>query len=87
MTDDLVGVLWDTGDTKDHAYLSYRANPNYKKYDWEFDIEMSESMPVLNNEQLAPTLTIRYLEGDTEKVAYVALHVTMLKIQTVGSRI
>lgn len=35
---------------------------------------MSESMPVLNNEQLAPTLTIRYLEGDTEKVAYVALH-------------
>ena len=74
MTDDLVGVLWDTGDTKDHAYLSYRANPNYKNMIWEFDIEMSESMPVLNNEQLAPTLTIRYLEGDTEKVAYVALH-------------
>lgn len=74
MTNDLVGVLWDSKDTKDHQLLSYREKHDYRKIQWSFDIELSDSMPVLNDEQLAPTITVKYKENGEDKVAYIALY-------------
>ena len=73
MTDDLVGVLWDSKNTKDHAYLSYETNYDYNGVIWDFDFEVSDTMPVLNDEKLAVTLTVRYMLNGEEEVAYVAL--------------
>ncbi|ERS01383.1 hypothetical protein Q674_13145 [Acinetobacter sp. COS3] len=72
-TTDLVGVSWDSHDSKDHQFLAYETKYDYSGMIWDFDIELSPSMPVLNNETLTPTLTIQYTENDQTKVAYVVL--------------
>ena len=75
MSDDLVGVVWDSEDVKDHKYLAYETNKDYSGLKWEFDIELSDTMPVLNNEQFAPTLTVEYLDNQGRKgLAYIALY-------------
>jgi hypothetical protein len=74
MSNDLVGIIWDTEDKKDHKLLAYESNFNYSGLIWEFDIELSPSMPALNDEQKAITLTIKYIEEGEEKTAYVALY-------------
>lgn len=40
---------------------------------WDFDIELSPSMPVLNNESLTPTLTVYYNDNGVDKIAYIVL--------------
>ena len=73
-TDDLVGIIWDSENTKDHKYLAYETNTDYRNLVWDFDIELSPSMPVLNDPQYAPTLTIVYYnEAGYKSYAYVAL--------------
>ncbi|MGQ0707089.1 non-contractile tail sheath protein [Acinetobacter baumannii] len=60
MTNDLVGISWDSYDTKDHKLLAYETKYSYAGVVWDFDIELSASMPVLNNPSLTPTLTVYY---------------------------
>lgn len=73
-TDDLVGIIWDSENTKDHKYLAYETNTDYRNLVWDFDIELSPSMPVLSDPQYAPTLTIVYYnEAGFKSYAYVAL--------------
>lgn len=72
-TSDLVGIIWDTENKKDHKLLSYETNPDYTGLKWSFNIELSPSMPLLNDEHKAATLTIKYIEDNQEKTAYVAL--------------
>lgn len=72
-TTDLVGISWDSFDIKDHRYLAYETKYDYTNVIWDFDIELSASMPVLNNEILTPTLTIQYQDNGEEKVAYIVL--------------
>lgn len=40
---------------------------------WDFDIELSATMPVLNNPSLTPTLTVYYNENGVNKIAYIVL--------------
>ncbi|MCU0189402.1 non-contractile tail sheath protein, partial [Citrobacter freundii] len=63
MTNDLVGITWD----------SYETKYSYAGVIWDFDIELSASMPVLNNSSLTPTLTVYYQDNGVDKVAYVVL--------------
>ena len=71
---DFVGIVWDSEDTKDHQYLRYDTNYDYSGLVWEFDIELSPTMPLLNDPQSSPTLTIHYVdEQDRKGIAYVAL--------------
>ena len=73
-TDDLVGIIWDSENTKDHKYLAYETNFDYRNLVWEFDIELSDTMPVLNDPKYAPTLTIIYEnQAGFKSYAYVAL--------------
>lgn len=73
-TDDLVGIIWDSENTKDHKYLAYETNFDYRNLIWEFDIELSDTMPVLNDPKYAPTLTIIYEnQAGFKSYAYVAL--------------
>lgn len=75
MTSDLVGVIWDSTDKKDHQLLSYHTKRDYRGIIWDFDIELSPTMPVLNDEQLATTITVKYINTSNEEdVAYIALY-------------
>ena len=71
---DFVGIVWDSEDTKDHQYLRYDTNYDYSGLVWEFDIELSPSMPLLNNPQASPTLTVQYVDDQGRKgITYIAL--------------
>ncbi|MCU4576989.1 phage capsid protein [Acinetobacter courvalinii] len=70
---DLVGISWDSYDTKDHQFLAYETKYDYSGTIWDFDIELSASMPTLNNPALTPTLTVQYHENGVDKVAYIVL--------------
>lgn len=72
-TTDLVGVSWDSYDVKDHKFLAYETKYDYSGTIWDFDIELSASMPTLNNPALTPTLTVQYHENGADKVAYIVL--------------
>ncbi len=72
-TTDLAGISWDSDDTKDHKLLAYETKYDYRGTIWDFDIELSASMPALNNETLTPTLTVYYRENGIDKVAYIVL--------------
>ncbi len=72
-TTDLAGISWDSYDVKDHKLLAYETKYDYSGTVWDFDIELSASMPALNNETLTPTLTVYYHEDGVDKVAYVVL--------------
>ncbi|MDH0032081.1 MULTISPECIES: phage capsid protein [unclassified Acinetobacter] len=72
-TTDLAGISWDSYDSKDHKYLAYETKYDYTGVIWDFDIELSASMPVLNNETLTPTLTVQYHDNGEDKVAYIVL--------------
>lgn len=73
MTNDLVGISWDSYDTKDHKFLAYETKYSYAGVVWDFDIELSASMPVLNNPSLTPTLTVYYHDNGVDKIAYIVL--------------
>ncbi|MFX5635144.1 phage capsid protein [Acinetobacter baumannii] len=73
MTNDLVGISWDSYDTKDHKLLAYETKYSYAGVVWDFDIELSASMPVLNNPNLTPTLTVYYHDNGVDKIAYIVL--------------
>ncbi|MCX2428877.1 phage capsid protein [Acinetobacter baumannii] len=73
MTNDLVGISWDSYDTKDHKFLAYETKYSYAGVVWDFDIELSASMPVLNNPSLTPTLTVYYHDNGVDKIAYIIL--------------
>lgn len=74
MTDDLVGIIWDSVDSKDHKFLRYETNYDYSGLVWDFEIELSPSMPVLNDPQYAPTITVEYLDNQGRLgLAYIAL--------------
>lgn len=73
MTNDLVGITWDSYDTKDHKFLAYQTKYSYAGVVWDFDIELSATMPVLNNPSLTPTLTVYYNENGVNKIAYIVL--------------
>ncbi|MDC5316793.1 phage capsid protein [Acinetobacter baumannii] len=73
MTNDLVGISWDSYDTKDHKLLAYETKYSYAGVVWDFDIELSASMPVLNNPSLTPTLTVYYHDNGVDKIAYIVL--------------
>lgn len=75
LKDDFVGIIWDTEDTKDHQLLAYETNYDYSNLIWAFDLELSDTMPVLNNESVAYTLTVEYLDTLGRKgIAYIALY-------------
>ena len=46
---DLVGISWDSYDAKDHQFLAYETKYDYSGTIWDFDIELSASMPTLNS--------------------------------------
>ncbi|QHB72931.1 hypothetical protein [Stenotrophomonas sp. 364] len=72
--DDLCGILWDTRDSKDHVYLAYAENPDYRDCVWDFDIQVSDTMPLLNDAQRGLTMTVYGLDEDGyEAEWYVAL--------------
>lgn len=73
MTTDLAGISWNSYDTKDHKLLAYETKYSYSSVIWDFDIELSSSMPVLNNESLTPTLTVYYNDNGVDKIAYIVL--------------
>ena len=73
MANDLVGISWDSSDTKDHKFLAYETKYSYAGVVWDFDIELSASMPVLNNPSLTPTLTVYYKDNGIDKIAYIVL--------------
>lgn len=74
LKDDLVGIVWDSENTKDHKLLRYSTNYDYSDLVWEFDIELSPTMPVLNDEHYAPILTVEYKDPVGRKgIAYIAL--------------
>ena len=73
MTTDLAGISWDSYDSKDHKFLAYETKYSYSGVVWDFDIELSPSMPVLNNESLTPTLTVYYNDNGVDKIAYIVL--------------
>lgn len=74
MSDDLVGIVWDSKDDKDHRYLAYETRYDYSGVKWEFDMELSESMPKFNDVSLSPTLTIHYEDSLGRKgISYIAL--------------
>lgn len=73
MTTDLAGISWDSYDSKDHKLLAYETKYSYSGVVWDFDIELSPSMPVLNNESLTPTLTVYYNDSGVDKIAYIVL--------------
>ncbi|QNX07548.1 phage capsid protein [Acinetobacter seifertii] len=73
MTTDLAGISWNSYDTKDHKLLAYETKYSYSGVIWDFDIELSSSMPVLNNESLTPTLTVYYNDNGVDKIAYIVL--------------
>lgn len=73
-TDDLIGIIWNSEDTKDHQYIAYETRTDYSGLLWSFDIELSDSMPVLNDPKYAPTLTVHYRDEIGRKgIAYIAL--------------
>lgn len=72
-TTDLAGIVWDSHDAKDHKFLAYETKYDYSGMIWDFDLELSASMPALNNEALTPTLTVHYREQGQDKVAYIVL--------------
>lgn len=73
-SNDLVGIVWDTVDSKDHKHLAYETFQNFSDIVWSFDLEFSESIPKITSEVLSPTLTVEYLDQQGLKnFAYVAL--------------
>lgn len=72
-TSDLAGIVWDSHDVKDHKFLAYETKYDYSGMIWDFDLELSASMPALNNETLTPTLTVQYHDQGQDKVAYIVL--------------
>lgn len=72
-TTDLAGIVWDSHDAKDHKFLAYETKYDYSGMIWDFDLELSASMPALNNEALTPTLTVHYREQGQDKIAYIVL--------------
>ncbi|RLZ09428.1 phage capsid protein [Acinetobacter sp. 2JN-4] len=72
-TTDLAGIVWDSHDAKDHKFLAYETKYDYSGVIWDFDIELSASMPTLNHETLTPTLTVHYRDHGEDKVAYIVL--------------
>lgn len=72
-TTDLAGVIWDSYDAKDHKFLAYETKYDYTGVVWDFDIELSPTMPMLNNPTLTPTLTVQYKANGEDKVAYIVL--------------
>lgn len=71
---DLCGIIWDTKDTKDHVYLAYSDSPDYRGCVWEFDVEVSDTMPPLDDPQRGLTMTVYGIDEDGyEAEWYVAL--------------
>jgi hypothetical protein len=58
-TNDLIGLIWESQDTKDHLLLSYDTDKDYRDVTWAFDIELSSTMPVLNDPTQAISITVR----------------------------
>ena len=71
---DLVGVSWDSEDFKDHEYLSYATNYDYRGLKWTFDIELSDTMPTFDTIEASPAITVNYRDSQGRPgVAYIAL--------------
>ena len=73
LSSDLIGIIWESEDHKDHQFLSYETLYDYSGVVWDFDIEVSTYMPMINNEQMALTLAVYYLENEIEQIAYIPL--------------
>lgn len=72
--DVMCGLVWDSVDTKDHLFLAYETSKDYRNCVWDFDVELSPSMPVLNDPQLSPVISIYAKDAaGKEVVAYVPL--------------
>lgn len=69
-SNDFCGIIWDSEDKKDHHYLGYATNKDYTNCIWTFDIELSATMPVLNDPQRAATLTVEGRNAAGANVVY-----------------
>lgn len=58
-TNDLIGLIWESTDTKDHLLLGYETDKDYRDVTWAFDIALSPTMPVLNDPATAISITVR----------------------------
>jgi hypothetical protein len=58
-TNDLIGLIWESVDTKDHLLLGYSTDKDYSDVTWSFDIALSATMPVLNDPTQAISITLR----------------------------
>lgn len=66
---DLIGLIWESTDRYSHAGRAYNTFRDYSGVLWEFDIELSANMPVINEPARAFTITIENSQG----VCYVPL--------------
>ncbi|WP_111891316.1 phage capsid protein [Acinetobacter sp. MB5] len=70
---DRLEIIWDSEDVKDHQFLSYATQRDYSNLIWEFDLELSENMPELNDPVFCPKLMVVYEDEGIQQTAEVAL--------------
>lgn len=67
----LAGLIWDTIDGKDHAFLAYQPNQDYTNTTLKFRLSITGDIPDIFDEQLGLTMTIRHV--NSTEVHYVAI--------------
>jgi hypothetical protein len=70
---DLCGITWKSENTLDHELIGYSTNRDYRGLVWTFDIELAPTCPVLNQEELAPVITVEATVNGQPIVYYIAL--------------
>lgn len=71
LKNDLCGITWFSEDTKDHTNQKYSTNKDYRGTVWVFDIELSNTSPVLNDEKRAPSITVNARDASGTPVTYI----------------
>ncbi len=56
--DVMCGLVWDSVDSKDHMFLAYETNKNYRNCVWDFDVEFSALMPLIDSATQSPVLSV-----------------------------
>lgn len=62
--DDLVGLIWSSGDALSHPARARSYRSNYSGITWTFDVSASGSLPAINEPGKQLTLTIKTTSGE-----------------------
>lgn len=81
---DLIGLIWESEDRYSHLSTKYHTYNDYSGVTFDFDVEMSATMPLIDDQTRQLTLTVEKLDGS---IFYVPLYLYATTPNSLSSNI